>query len=204
MNGFERRKELIKEKIKHTVLAMLQTWESGNIRIADIASEADVSQVTIYNYFGSKEALLREVFKDYVEQKVVEFEGMVASGTSLKAIVQYAIKIDKQAFRSFSPDLIKQLLEEDKELGRYYEELYRERAMPLMVRIIEEGRRKGEISAKVQTSTILAYMTLLNQQSQQLLVLMESSGRGEQFMEELIHLIFYGVCGAEPDTAPAP
>lgn len=27
MNGFERRKELIKEKIKKTVLDMLKTWE---------------------------------------------------------------------------------------------------------------------------------------------------------------------------------
>ena len=42
---------------------MLKTWEPKRIRITDIAKEANVSQVTIYNYFGSKEALLKEVLK---------------------------------------------------------------------------------------------------------------------------------------------
>ncbi|MDI3410228.1 TetR/AcrR family transcriptional regulator [Bacillus sonorensis] len=73
MNGFEKRASLIKEKIKKATLEMLKTWEPRRIRITDIAKKANVSQVTIYNYFGSKEALLEDVFKDYIDQAVNEF-----------------------------------------------------------------------------------------------------------------------------------
>ena len=72
MNGFEKRALLIKEKIKKTALDMLKTWEPKRIRITDIAKEANVSKVTIYNYFGSKEALLKEVFKDYIDRTISE------------------------------------------------------------------------------------------------------------------------------------
>jgi AcrR family transcriptional regulator len=198
MNGFERRTELIKEKIKKTVLDMLRTYEPKSIRIADIAAEAGVSQVTIYNYFGSKEALLREVFKGYMDKNLSDFENFINGEPSLKEIIQYIVFADKEAFRAYSPEFFKQLLIIDQEMGEYIEELYREKAMPLVVRFIDEAKRKGEISAKVPTSTILAYISMFNAQSESLLDLAQQSGSVGDFLEEVIHLFFYGICGVEP------
>ena len=91
MNGFEKRALLIKEKIKKTALDMLKTWEPKRIRITDIAKEANVSQVTIYNYFGSKEALLKEVFKDYIDQSISEFEEYMNKDISVKEKIELMI-----------------------------------------------------------------------------------------------------------------
>ncbi|MDQ0060289.1 TetR/AcrR family transcriptional regulator [Paenibacillus harenae] len=198
MNGFEKRKEAIKEKIKNTVLQMLTTREPKSLRIADIATEAEVSQVTIYNYFGNKEALLREVFIEYIEEKVNEFETFVESGPPLKEVVSYSIFLDREAFASFTPQFIQQQLAGDPELERYIERLTNERAMPLFVRFIEDAKRRGEVSDKVPTSTIVAYIQMYSALSQQFLAMAQQSGRGEQFAEEMIHLFFYGICGLEP------
>jgi AcrR family transcriptional regulator len=154
--------------------------------------------LTIYNYFGSKEALLHEVFKDYNQKSITDFETFIHGDSSLKDIVQYIVFVDKEAYRAFSPEFLKQLLIIDKEMGQYIEDLYWKKAIPLVVSFIEEGKRKGEISAKVPTTTILAYIQMFKERSQSFLDLAQQSGRVNDFLEEMIHLFFYGICGLEP------
>jgi AcrR family transcriptional regulator len=197
MNGFEKRAELLKQKIKKTALDMLKTWEPRKIRIADIAAEARVSQVTIYNYFGSKEALLREAFKDYIDGAVADFEAFIAGKPSLKEIVQYSVFYDREAIRTFSPDFFKSFLLDDREMSAYVEELYTAKAMPLMIRFIEEGKERGEISSKVSTGTIMAYFNMFKDYSSSILEMAGQRDDKEAFIEEIIHLFFYGICGEE-------
>lgn len=61
MNGFERRKEQNRESIMQAALELFKAYGFGKVTVNDIAYEANVSQVTIYNHFGSKEKLVREV-----------------------------------------------------------------------------------------------------------------------------------------------
>lgn len=91
MNGFEKRTALIKDKIMKTTISMLNTWEPKRLRIADIAREAGVSQVTIYNYFGSKEALISESFKDFIQQAIDEFREEMRRQQSLKELIAYSL-----------------------------------------------------------------------------------------------------------------
>lgn len=197
MNGFEKRAQLLKRKIKETVLDMLKTWEPRKIRIADIATEAHVSQVTIYNYFGSKEALLRETFKDYIDGAVAEFEAFLnrEPSPSFKEIVQYAVFHDKEAFRSFKPEIFKELLIEDREMSGYLERIYRDWAVPLFMRFIDDAKRKGEISSKVSTPTLLTFFNMYMNHSSAFLDQAQQSGDPEKFVEEIVHLLFYGISG---------
>lgn len=197
MNGFERRAQLIKEKIQSTVLDMLKTWEPRQIRIADIAAEARVSQVTIYNYFGSKEALFRETFKDYMEKAFDEFEAFLSREPTFKEVVQYAVFNDKEAFRAIKPEVFKQLLIDDREMSEYVRHVTHERAIPRIIGVIEEAKRKGEISSKVSTPTILAFFNLYMNQASAFLEQAQQSGDPEAFVEEFVHLMFYGICGRE-------
>lgn len=103
MNGFERRARQIKGKIKETTLNMLSTSSMKEIRIADIAREAGVSQVTIYNYFGSKEALIREIFLEFMESILDEFEAVVTGEAALKEKIEFIILQKKKKLPFFSP-----------------------------------------------------------------------------------------------------
>ncbi|PWW02536.1 TetR family transcriptional regulator [Paenibacillus cellulosilyticus] len=201
MNGFERRKSAIKEKMMNTVLEMLRTCEPRNIRIADIAAEADVSQVTIYNYFGNKEALIRESIKRYMDMNYARFEQFLDGNPTLKEIVRYTIQLDKETFETYSPAMFQQMLTSDPELASYIEVLYREQAAPMLVRMIEEGKKKGEIAESMPTATIMAYIGMLKMQSHTLLELAHQSGRSGEFMEEIINLFFYGIRGVEPSES---
>ncbi|GLX68769.1 TetR/AcrR family transcriptional regulator [Paenibacillus glycanilyticus] len=200
MNGFEKRAEQLKAKIRAAVLTMLQTCEPKHIRIADIAAEAGVSQVTIYNYFGSKEDLIRDVFKQYVTEQVTEFERFIGSGPTFQQFVQFAVLTDKDAFRKFTPEFIQQMMSNDLAFAAYIDEVTQQTALPLMTRFIDDCKKQGQISDKVSTDMIVNYINLLMAQSHRLLEQAKQSGKGEQFFEELLHLFFYGVCGMEPEV----
>ncbi|MBY0163614.1 TetR/AcrR family transcriptional regulator [Cytobacillus firmus] len=195
MNGFEKRASLIKEKIMRTTLDMLRTSELKRIRIADISKAAKVSQVTIYNYFGSKEELLREVFRNYFDQAIRDFEQYMSEGHSLKEKIEHIIFLEKESYNDFPPGLIKELLIDDEELSRYMEEQYRNKAIPLTVQIIQEGKDSGEISPDVSTEHVLAFIQLFMNQYESILAMAQQSDDMDGFLEGMVHMFFYGVCG---------
>ncbi|MDT1800452.1 TetR/AcrR family transcriptional regulator, partial [Salmonella enterica subsp. enterica serovar Oslo] len=83
----------------------------------------------IYNYFGSKEELLREVFRNYFDQAIRDFEQYMSEGHSLKEKIEHIIFLEKESYNDFPPGLIKELLIDDEELSRYMEEQYRNKAI---------------------------------------------------------------------------
>jgi len=195
LNGFEKRASRIREKIMIATLDLLRTAGPKRIRIADIAGAADVSQVTIYNYFGSKEALFREVFKDYVDRSVRDFEIYMGEGHSLRETIEHIFRLAREAYRRFPPRLIQELIAEDPELARYIEEQYREKTLPLTVRLIREGKEKGEIPEDVPTESILVLIQMYMNQYEKVLEMAERSGDPETLLTGLARIFFYGICG---------
>ncbi len=60
MNGFERRRELKKKSILQAAYDLFSARGIKDVGIAEIAQKAAVSQVSIYNFFDSKENLVRQ------------------------------------------------------------------------------------------------------------------------------------------------
>ncbi|MCD1259271.1 TetR/AcrR family transcriptional regulator [Paenibacillus athensensis] len=197
MNGFEKRAHRIKETIQTTTLELLRTSGPENLRIADIAKAARVSQVTIYNYFGSKEGLLREAFKSYIDDATRNFEAYMNEGHSLKEKIAHILLKKNEMIHEFPPRLIQQLMQADQELARYMEEQYAGKALPLTLRMIEEGKQNGEISAHVSAESVLALMRVYMNQYEQMLNMAQQSADVEAFLEGMVHLFFYGICGKE-------
>lgn len=195
MNGFEKRARLIKEKIMKTTLDMLRTSDLKRIRIADISKKANVSQVTIYNYFGSKEALLREVIKNYVDKSIRDFEEYMNEKHSLREKIEHIFFLEKEAYRELPPRIIKELLVEDHELARFIEELYKEKTIPLTIRIFQEGKDSGEISEDVSIENVLAFLNVYMNQYESILEMAQQSGNMNKFFNGMVHLFFYGICG---------
>ncbi|OMD37649.1 TetR/AcrR family transcriptional regulator [Paenibacillus odorifer] len=197
MNGFEKRAAQIKLKIMKTTMEMLKNWEPKRLRIADIAKEAGVSQVTIYNYFGSKEALLSESFKDFVHKEIQEFEDYIYQEHSLKEIIGYILTMERETYSGLSPATVKELMVEDQEMFHYIEERYANDILPVLVKMVEDGKARGEISNKVSTKGILSLMGMYMRNAGELLDEASKQEDMDAFIEEAIHIFFYGICGKE-------
>ncbi|WP_171687388.1 TetR/AcrR family transcriptional regulator [Paenibacillus planticolens] len=180
-------------------LRLLETTDPKKLRIADIAGEADVSQVTIYNYYGSKDVLVREVIMDYIRLKIREFEEFLADSHTLKEKIEYIIFQKKQSSKTFGLKVIKQIWQTDPELARFVREEYMAKGIPLVIRLIEDGKRNGEITEMLSTSTIIMYMQMLTNQADTMLDHAEQHGNMDALIEEMVHLFFYGI-----GTVPQP
>ena len=61
MDGFTRRKERVKESIMNAALELFHAYGFKKVSINEIAAKANVSPVSIYNHFGSKQDLIKDV-----------------------------------------------------------------------------------------------------------------------------------------------
>ncbi|WNR43270.1 TetR/AcrR family transcriptional regulator [Paenibacillus roseipurpureus] len=177
-------------------LDFLTTSGSASMRIADIASAAGVSQVTIYNYFGSKETLVREVFIAYVRKTIDEFAEFLQGEHTLKEKIEYIIFQKKKSSRTFGLQVIKKMWQEqeqDVELAAFMKDEYMTKGMPLVVKLIEDGKKSGEISEKLSTSTIMMHMQMLTNQTDMIFAYAEQHGNVDSLIEEMVHLFFYGI-----------
>jgi AcrR family transcriptional regulator len=195
MNGFEKRALKIKEKIIHTTLEMLKTWDAEKMRITDIAKTAKVSQVTIYNYFGSKEALLREAGKKYINASFDEFLENMKGDLPFKEKIERIILQEKEySISSLTPFLFNQLLTEDLELAQFVEKKYNEVILPAFFELIDEGRRSGEISSKLSNQGLMMFINFSMKYSNEFLDSIKQNGNMD-LINEMVHLFFYGICG---------
>ena len=61
MDGYERRRQNKKNAILKAALELFSMYGYNKVSVAEIARKASVSQVSIYNYFNSKENLKQEL-----------------------------------------------------------------------------------------------------------------------------------------------
>ncbi len=78
MNGFEKVKEKKKRAIKEAAFLLFSERGFNEVKIEHIAKEANVSQVTIYNHFGSKDALFRELIQEFIISEFQYYKDLAA------------------------------------------------------------------------------------------------------------------------------
>ncbi len=64
MNGYEKRTQEKKNQVLDAAFNLMNNGGGiGNLTMDDIAKNSKVGKTSIFNYFGSKENLIHEVFK---------------------------------------------------------------------------------------------------------------------------------------------
>lgn len=196
MNGFEKRTQKIKERIMKVTLEMLSTMEPRAIRISDIVEEAKVSQVTIYNHFGSKEALINEALQSWYIQSVEEIEQHISNqDLSFKETLEILIFYKKESVQKYSASRLNEWLLQDPEMKEYVNQVYKERVRPLLLQMINKAKRRGEIQRNLPESMILFYMNMFKEEAENFTQFSASYESEEAFAEDMMHLFFYGLAG---------
>lgn len=157
MNGYEKRTELKKELILKAAEKMF--FENGfvNTSIVDIAKSANVSKVTLFNYFGSKEELAREVMNKH-------FHNILMIGDEiLHEQIPYIEKILKlfSGNDSSTPSILKEAISENAWSDPFIQQLYREESLCItsfLLIVIQQGKDNGIIDSSIPSEAILTYI----------------------------------------------
>ncbi|HDR7518217.1 TetR/AcrR family transcriptional regulator [Bacillus mobilis] len=192
MNKYEIRTQKKKTAIINASLELFSNRGFIAVSIKDIAALANVSQVSIYNYFGNKEALVTEcvsiVMKDTLQmaQDLLSIE-MNFKEKLLKALSLCSNQINHSLYEYFSqsaledPSLQNLLLEN---INTIKKAIYRD--------YIELGKKENVIDHSISTSTILELIEAINT-----IGINIQSADIETKQKELHKLFLYGIIGKD-------
>jgi len=192
MNGFALRTMRKKKNICSTAFELFCEQGVKKTNIAQIAKKANVSQVTIYNYFGSKENLLKESIKDFLEEKYLQYERLLDENLSFLETVEKIVFDKSELVRMMNYDFIQTILEKYHDMQQFIDDYFRNKAIPLMMRLIEKGRSEGCINKEISNEAFLFYITIFKEAIQRHELISKLS---KSAMQEIASLFFYGILG---------
>ncbi len=191
MDGYQKRSL---KKRRDILAASEQLFLREGIRgstMKDIAKEASVSPVTIYNYFGSKERVVYEVVKKLLEDYTRRFEDIVYDSSltfkdKTKALLRYEVEL----VDSLSEDLLQSFYNpKDKALKKLVSWYTENRLLIGFQHMVREGRKEGEVSTAVEEESIMVYLGMFKSLAS------EDIRHDKSRLKDLLHIFFYGIGG---------
>ena len=195
MDGFERRKEQKKENIRRAAIELFQTHGFKKVSISDIAERADVSQVTIYNHFGSKEELIRDVLQWYSMMLLARYKSIMESDRPYLEKLEEIVFDKSEVVSQFQGELIKTWMQNDPEMQDFMNNLYANHVMPIARNFLNEGLQQGHIDSRFSLETIMVYFEIIRQGFFNSPDLAERAQNNPALMRQLIELMTYGLNG---------
>lgn len=195
MNGFERRKEQKKESIRRAALELFHAYGFRKVSISDIAHRAGVSQVTIYNHFGSKDELVHDivktVFQDYMEKYRTIIKGEKSFTEKLEIIV-----FEKTELAShYQGEWMQTVVQSYPEIQQFIETIWQQEVNQLMFDFFEEGKKQGYVNPELSQEALLLYFEIWRKGILASPSLIANIDNSEKLMRDLISLSLYGLVG---------
>ncbi len=196
MDGFQRRRERKKQHILEASLLLFMEFGIQKVAISDIAKKANVSQVTIYNYFESKHNLIHEVFLYYIDKATGDFEKVIYSDMPFPDKIKHVIFNKKEVSQNINEEFYQYLMKEYTSEGNYIEKVYTERVVPYFNQLFQEGKQQGFIDPNLSQEAIMFYIQMLKDYIQREDVYQHIL----PLTEDVTKIFFYGITGKMKDT----
>ncbi|MBB6450947.1 AcrR family transcriptional regulator [Geomicrobium halophilum] len=191
MDGFERRREQKKQQILKSALDLFLDYGIQKVTMTEIAKQAMVSQVTIYNYFTSKHNLIHEVFIYYVEKAVKEFEEIVYSDAPFPEKINQVIFNKKEVSQQINEEFYQFIMKEYTAGADYIQTIYEEKSIPYLNHLLDEGREQGYVDRTLSNEAIFFYIAMMKDYIQREDVYKKIL----PLTEDITKLFFYGIVG---------
>ena len=166
MNGYEKRTLEKKNRILEATFNLINT-DAGieNFTMDDIAKNANVGKTSIFKYFGSKENLIHEVFKHFLNKmgetareimaQNKPFEETVIAMTQNK--IHYLDKVNKR----FYLDLMDFVTEKSDNGLSLMMNKYSQESFSIMLDLFHRGRKEGKVDLKYSDEFLMLYFQAL-------------------------------------------
>lgn len=166
MNGFERRTQEKKNQVLEATFNLINT-DAGveNLTMDEIAINSKVGKTTIFKYFGSKENLIHEVFKYFLNKMGETARGIMAENKpfeeTLIAMSQNKINYLEKVNKQFYLDLMDFFTKKGDDGLSLMMRQYASESFSLMLDLFHRGRKEGKVDLKYSDEFLLIYFQAL-------------------------------------------
>jgi len=189
-----------RERILAAALSLFQrTHDVKRVSLEAIAQEAGVSPTTIYNQFGTREALVAEVAKTLLREILEMARSFIKSDLlfprKLTEIIAGKLDIASQVHG----EILTKLVSQDKTMTAFVEEAYRTEIQPLWREMLADGKRQGYIDPALDDEALIAYFDIIRTGYSARSELLENLSQNMGLLEQLTRIMCYGFLKKEID-----
>jgi AcrR family transcriptional regulator len=183
--------------IKAAIKLFSNTHSINKVSIVDIAKEANVSPTTIYNNFGTRDNLIVEVIKQINLDSLDEYKSIIKSDISFPEKIRLCMdrKINKAGKLDWK--IIDKMITRDKRLAEFADEVNEKENKPMLLELIEDGKRQGYIEPDLSNEAIMMYLEILQESGSAFFRIINRSGANPDDAQELNRILFYGFMNRE-------
>ena len=195
MDGFQKRSYRKQQKIIDAAYELYKKQGIQATKVKDIAFEAGVSQVSIYNYFKSKQALTLIVIKHMVKDYHSFYQALLdQNDASIKDKLEILLRYEIEMIGMFHNDFFESIFNpQDEEVIRLVNDVTEKRIVPIMRTLIQEGKQLSLIREDISDYTMMFYLRFFTRIRE-----MEITHQKE-LLNDLIRMFFDGVGGVRND-----
>ena len=188
--------------LKAAVTLFSRAHDARKVSVEEIAAEARVSPTTIYNLFGTREALVvdsaRVLLREILKMSADVLHSDLSFPEKLRAVVGGKTDLVGQ----YSREVLVKLLGGHKSAPIYGRELYESEIKPLWRDFIESGKREGYIDPAVDDDALLLYFDIIRAGMATRPELTADVEKHMTLIEKLTDFMFHGFLKKEVDLFP--
>lgn len=160
MDGFERRREQKKKSILNAAWDLFKQYGYNKVSIAEIAKKASVSQVSIYNFFGSKENLKHELLKKLLNEHYQYLFKIIESEDALQLKFEKLLTARIEFFESFSARFFLESIDNDAFIKENLIKENYDKFTEAFLELFEDGKKDGVLGSSFSSETISAFFDM--------------------------------------------
>ena len=191
MNQYQKTTEKKKQAIIQAALQLFKEKGFKDTSIKSIAEAAEVSPVSIYNYFGSKDNLVTLCVNDLFEEITQQAEDILNSNLDFKTKLDQAFALCQEKMSQQISDYFQDKLVEDSVFSTLLTKAITAKKRDIYRAYIKVGKEEGLIAEDLSTELILNVMDALNGMGNQL----DHSDNLETEVDQIHQIFLYGIFG---------
>lgn len=160
MNGFEKRRQEKMEAILREAKELFKQYGYNKVSIAEIAKKASVSQVSIYNFFESKENLKNQLLKRLWENYYQTILSIFNSSETIQKKIEKFFYTVADYSGNYSANFVAESLRSQLETEEDITEIQLGRIRQAVVSLLEQGKREGVIKDTITTDAMLNFIDM--------------------------------------------
>ena len=191
MNQYQKTTEKKKQAIVQAALRLFKDKGFKETSIKSIAEAAEVSPVSIYNYFGSKDNLVALCVNDLFEEITQQAEDILNSDLDFKTKLDHAFALCQEKMSQQISDYFQDKMVEDSVFSTLLTKAITAKKRDIYRAYIKLGKEEGLIAKDLSTELVLNVMDALNGMGNQL----DHSDNLETEVDQIHQIFLYGIFG---------
>ena len=191
MNQYQKTTEKKKQSIIQAALHLFKEKGFKETSIKSIAEVAEVSPVSIYNYFGSKDNLVALCVNDLFEEITQQAEDILKSNLAFNTKLDQALDLCQEKMSRQISDYFQDKTVRDPAFSSLLTKAITAKKRDIYRTYINLGKEEGLIARDLSTELILNVMDALNSVGNQL----AHSDNLETDVKQIHQIFLYGILG---------